>query len=159
MSDTLYFKIIGIGTPPSFKNGKIIVRVPGGGQRLVTRADRAKWMRQAIKQLETQRVEHGIKRAEKNTGKWNKVKRTDGRSVRVHVKWDGKGRLADPDGMLSTVMDCLVRSGVLADDSPRYVTSACVGWHYNPETPSDVCIAIWQETLEETDWYDKKKGK
>ena len=155
--ETQRFKIVGIGAPPSFKNGKVIINV-GGKPRLITRPDRAKWMRQAVTQLETQRREQGIKRAERNTGKWNKLKRTDGRNVGVWVNSDGKGRLADPDGMLATIMDCLVKSGVLADDSPRYVTNARIGWHFNPNEESRTFITIWQETLTESDWYDKKEA-
>ena len=120
------YQIVGIDTPPSFKNGKVLVYVKGQA-RLVTCSRSKKWMQQATRQLERQRLEKGHKRVEKGESlpsrKWK-----PGAIVRVVVWWDGKGRLADPDGMLATIMDCLVKAGILADDGPRYVNETRLGW-------------------------------
>lgn len=156
MIDKLQLKIRGIGAPPSFKNGKVLVLVRGL-HRLVTRADRRKWMNQAIRQFEDQRRLLGLRKAERNEGKWDKYNCPDALNVSVHVTWGGGGRLADPDGMLSTIMDCLVRAGVLADDSPRYIKAASVVWHWNPDEDTWIGITIWQETQKETDWYAEER--
>ena len=131
------YQIVGIDTPPSFKNGKVLVYVKGQA-RLVTCSRSKKWMQQATRQLERQRLEKGHKRAEKAQSKWNPSKSERvgscgrkwerGAIVRVVVWWNGKGRLADPDGMLATIMDCLVKAGILADDGPRYVNETRIGW-------------------------------
>ena len=121
------YKITDVGHPPSFKNGRMIVQV-NGKPRLVTRADRQKWMIEATRQLERQRREKGLKRAEKGESGLPNKKWEPGAIVRVVVWWDGKGRLSDPDGMLVTIMDCLVKAGVLADDSPRYVKEVRLQW-------------------------------
>ena len=148
MTKTNAYEIVDIGPPPSFKNGKLIVHV-GGKARLVTRSDRKKWMQQATQQLERQRRERGYKRVEKGESlpirKWK-----PGAIVRVSVCWDGKGRLADPDGMLTTIMDCLVKAGLLADDGPRYVNETRVGW-LGVVKDSKVTITIETRQEEQSD--------
>lgn len=127
MIDT--YEIVDLGTPPSFKNGKVIVNGTGVGfPRLVTRSDRQKWMTAATRQLERQRREKGLKRAEKGKSGLPNRKWKPGAMVRVNVFWDGRGRLADPDGMLATLMDCIVKAGLVADDSPQYVNEVRLGW-------------------------------
>lgn len=121
------YTIDGLGTVPSFKNGKKIVRVKGM-PRLITRPDRARWMKACTNQLIAQRCSAGVPPAPqaREMGRERKTS-NDGCFVSVMVE-HATGRMADPDGMLSTLMDCLVKARIITDDSPRYVHALEIKW-------------------------------
>lgn len=133
----MQYKIEGIGTPPSFKNGKVIIHVKGKA-RLITRSDRAKWMKIATAQLVAQRCSHGLPPAQKHTI-CRKMRAMDARFVVVTVR-RASGRMADLDGMLSTIMDCLVKAQIIADDSPRYVQSVELKWADGEENLTEIWV-------------------
>lgn len=41
-------------------------------------------------------------------------------------------RRRDLDGALATVMDCLVKAGLLTDDSIKHAAPVWIGWHLTP---------------------------
>lgn len=130
------YVIEGIPTPPSFKNGKVLVYV-SGKPRIITRADRKKWMKIATAQLVSKRNSAGIPPAKRIITR--RVDMLEKRFVSVTIHRAG-GRMADPDGMLSTIMDCLVKAKILADDSPRYVQSVELKWCEGEENLTEINV-------------------
>jgi len=140
------YRIDGLGPVPSFKNGKQIIRV-GGSPRLITRPDRRKWMQAAEMMIRAK-----VNRKPELSRAWEKRETPKGKDrianerkqavcVRVALYISSLGT-ADPDGALATIMDVLVKSGALADDSPRYVKSAAVHWFECPKGQEGAQISI-----------------
>lgn len=115
--------------PPSFKNGKVITHsLALGRPLLITKPEHQKWMKDAVKQLVAQRLQQGTQSAQRpqksvSNKKWSKTSQT----VRIKVKWQS-GRLADIDGIANTIMDCLVKAKLIADDSPQFVKRIEIEW-------------------------------
>ena len=129
------FSIRGLGHAPSFKNGKEIIRIKGRPS-ITTKQSRKSWMARALFLLRSQKA--ALRLPARLTDKRPTCQIKDhmqrltperDQAVSINVTL-GISSLAsaDIDGALATVSDCLTRSGVLADDAPRYVKSLTVGW-------------------------------
>lgn len=124
---TQRYTIEGIGNPPSFKNGRMIVKKNGRPITITAPKARA-WMKHAISQLEAQSSRALIELKPPGRGKLNlhhEHRTSCTVDITVHI---ATMQAADIDGIAATIMDCLVRANILPDDGPRYVSEVTCRW-------------------------------
>lgn len=107
---------------------------------MITQPRVSRWMRVVIKKIAAQRKHPPLKRQTEKQKQKAEVALKNANRVSIVVGASSL-RLADLDGMVATLMDCLVRAGALGDDAPRYVSSIHADIEYSKETFVKIKIA------------------
>ena len=99
-----------------------------------------RWLAVAAMQLKVQRINQGIPDHQKRQGR-ESLQTAHKRAWKLEVKvMSNTLRLADLDGVLSSVCDCLVHAGCIADDAPKYLKDERVRWEPSKETKVIITI-------------------
>lgn len=114
---------------------------------MITQARVSRWMNVVIKAIASQRKHPPLKKQIAKQKQKVGVEMAFKMAKRVSIVVGASSlRLADLDGMVATIMDCLVRAGALEDDAPRYVSSIHADIEYSKKTFVKIKIGrLWNK--------------